>query len=178
MNRLKQIIWMFPMVVLVVVGMACSAQSVVQNIIPTMPVFPTFPPVPPTPAAEGTPTGSSPMSGDWSAQTDFGRLADIDLCDVSLIDIGCNLHMFGVNHLQDAAAGPIFIPFLWIHSTRSFVDLGKNNQPIQRRPDGHFFDIALCVIHGCFCSIALNFQNPQFCCLGFPFQIECIFELL
>jgi hypothetical protein len=29
----------------------------------------------PQPADVGTPTGNSPMSGDWSASTDFGKLA-------------------------------------------------------------------------------------------------------
>jgi len=29
----------------------------------------------PVPADIGTPTGNSPLSGDWSAQTDFGKLA-------------------------------------------------------------------------------------------------------
>ncbi len=42
------------------------------SIIPSIPGFPTFAPAP---ADFGTPTGSSPMSGDWSAQTDFGKIA-------------------------------------------------------------------------------------------------------
>lgn len=45
--------------------MACNAETIV-------PINPTFPP---TPADFGKPTGSSPMSGDWSAQTDFGKIA-------------------------------------------------------------------------------------------------------
>jgi hypothetical protein len=34
-----------------------------------------WPTLEPTPSDFGTPTGSSPMSGDWSAVTDFGRIA-------------------------------------------------------------------------------------------------------
>jgi len=51
------------------VSLACG----VSSLFPTPELsFPTFEP---TPADFGTPTGSSPMSGDWSALTDFGRIA-------------------------------------------------------------------------------------------------------
>lgn len=39
------------------------------------PSIPTFPPSPPTPGTNNVPTGSSPISGDWNAYTDFGRFA-------------------------------------------------------------------------------------------------------
>ena len=51
---------------LAVVSMACGLFS-----LPSLPDFPT--PEPP-PADVGTPTGSSPLSGDWGAPTDFGRI--------------------------------------------------------------------------------------------------------
>ncbi|MBI3175081.1 MAG: hypothetical protein HYZ25_15245 [Chloroflexi bacterium] len=51
---------------LAAVSMACSLFS-----IPSLPDFPT--PVPP-PADLGTPTGPSPLSGDWGAPTDFGKI--------------------------------------------------------------------------------------------------------
>ncbi len=34
-----------------------------------------IPPIPPTPSTSNESTGSSPMSGDWNAVTDFGRFA-------------------------------------------------------------------------------------------------------
>jgi hypothetical protein len=46
----------------------CGGQSL-------LPGMPTFPSIPPTPSANNQPTGSSPMSGDWIAQTTFGRFA-------------------------------------------------------------------------------------------------------
>lgn len=48
----------------------------------------TLPTSVPTPADYGTPTGSSPMSGDWSATTDFGKIAfTIDPEGKTLVDI-------------------------------------------------------------------------------------------
>jgi hypothetical protein len=50
---------------IVVLSLACGGQS----LIPALPSFP------PTPGTSNVPTGSSPMSGDWNASPDFGRLA-------------------------------------------------------------------------------------------------------
>ena len=61
----------FIFILVLLLSIACGAQS----LIPTMPAMPTFPPVPPSPSANNVPTGSSPMSGDWNASADFGKLA-------------------------------------------------------------------------------------------------------
>jgi hypothetical protein len=67
MNGSKYLQLVSSLVLILSVSLACSASSLV----PQLP-FPTFVP---TPADFGTPTGSSPMSGDWSAQTEFGKIA-------------------------------------------------------------------------------------------------------
>lgn len=65
-SRRSRLILIFATIVSL--SLACNAGSMIPNI----PAFPTFAP---GPADFGTPTGSSPMSGDWSAQTDFGKIA-------------------------------------------------------------------------------------------------------
>jgi hypothetical protein len=57
--------WFVSVILLVVVSLACGS-------IPSIPGIPTFPPKPGT---SNVPTGSSPMSGDWNADTKFGHLA-------------------------------------------------------------------------------------------------------
>ena len=52
-------------ILLVIVSLACGGM-------PSIPGIPTFPPKPGT---SNVPTGSSPMSGDWNAKTDFGHIA-------------------------------------------------------------------------------------------------------
>ena len=46
-------------------ALACGAESVVKSLLK----------VPPTPSLSSQSTGSSPMSGDWNADTDFGHIA-------------------------------------------------------------------------------------------------------
>ncbi len=50
---------------LITASLACSS-------LPALPAIPTFPPKPGT---SNVPTGPSPLSGDWNANTDFGHLA-------------------------------------------------------------------------------------------------------
>ena len=52
-------------IVLLIASLACAS-------LPSLPAIPTFPPKPGT---SNVPTGPSPMSGDWNANTDFGRIA-------------------------------------------------------------------------------------------------------
>jgi len=69
MNKLvrsSQLFYLFGL--LTVLSLACGFQSF-------MPAIPTFPAFPPTPGISNVPTGSSPMSGDWNANTEFGRFA-------------------------------------------------------------------------------------------------------
>ena len=53
-------------VLLIASSLACKS---VSSIIPAIPTFP------PEPGTSNVPTGSSPMSGDWNADTDFGHIA-------------------------------------------------------------------------------------------------------
>ena len=57
--------WLAGFAVLLAASIACMS-------IPSIPSIPTFPPKPGT---DNVPTGSSPMSGDWNADTEFGHLA-------------------------------------------------------------------------------------------------------
>jgi len=67
-------------------SLACNAGSLIPGI-------PSIPTSIPTPADFGTPTGSSPASGDWSAKTDFGKIAfTIDPDGKTLVDIYVELH--------------------------------------------------------------------------------------
>jgi hypothetical protein len=68
MNKFAQSQRLFLFVLIAVVSLACAAQSLIPN-------MPNFPSIPPTPGTSNVPTGSSPMSGDWTASTDFGQLA-------------------------------------------------------------------------------------------------------
>jgi hypothetical protein len=52
-------------IVVVIASLACAS-------LPSIPAIPTFPPKPGT---SNVPTGPSPMSGDWNANTDFGHIA-------------------------------------------------------------------------------------------------------
>ena len=54
-----------PFIVGLSLSIACGAGSILRAI----------PGIPPTPSTSDASTGSSPMSGDWNAVTDFGRLA-------------------------------------------------------------------------------------------------------
>jgi hypothetical protein len=68
----------------VLLSIACGGQSLI-------PGMPTFPPIPPQPGTSNVPTGSSPLSGDWNASPDFGRLAftvDPDGKNVTTVVIG------------------------------------------------------------------------------------------
>ena len=135
MNNVKHIPWMFALALLGGLAIACSAQSVVQNIIPTMPVFPTFPPVPPTPAAEGTPTGNSPMSGDWSAKTDFGRLA------FTVAPDGQNVTTVVVGIENYTCGGTTLTTEMQILNSWS-IDAGAFGDTIDLNP-GHIEDLAI-----------------------------------
>ena len=65
MNKLVGSRWFVTVVLLVLLSIACGG-------VPSIPGIPTFPPKPGT---SNVPTGSSPMSGDWNADTDFGHFA-------------------------------------------------------------------------------------------------------
>ncbi len=52
-------------IVVVIASLACAS-------LPSIPAIPTFPPKPGT---SNVPTGPSPMSGDWNANSDFGHIA-------------------------------------------------------------------------------------------------------
>ncbi len=56
------------LVVMIFVSLACKASDL------AVPEWTPMPTPEPPPAEVGTPTGSSPMSGDWGAVTDFGRI--------------------------------------------------------------------------------------------------------
>jgi hypothetical protein len=129
MNRLRQAAWTFPLVFLASVGMACSALPPLPNAIPT------FPPLPPTPASEGTPTGSSPMSGDWSARTDFGRLAftvDPDGQNVTTVVVGLSNYTCG---------GTTITTEMQVLNVWSIAD-GQFSDSIDLNP-GHIEDLAI-----------------------------------
>lgn len=57
---------MFIPAMILLVSLACTASDLAPEWTP-------MPTPEPPPAEVGTPTGSSPMSGDWGAVTDFGR---------------------------------------------------------------------------------------------------------
>jgi len=57
--------WFISTSLLIIASLACGS-------VPSLPSIPTFPPKPGT---SNVPTGSSPMSGDWNADTKFGHLA-------------------------------------------------------------------------------------------------------
>jgi len=59
---------LFLFILITIISLACG----VQSLVPSMPTFPAFPPKPGT---SNMPTGSSPMSGDWNANPDFGELS-------------------------------------------------------------------------------------------------------
>ena len=59
---------LFLFILIMVSLFACGVQSLIPN-------MPTFPALPPKPGTSNVPTGSSPMSGDWNASPDFGKLA-------------------------------------------------------------------------------------------------------
>ncbi len=59
--------FVFLLALVMILSMACSGQS----IIPSIPAFPSIA----TPSMNNVPTGSSPMSGDWNVNADFGRFA-------------------------------------------------------------------------------------------------------
>jgi hypothetical protein len=52
----------------VISSLSCGGQSL-------LPQMPTFPAIPPSPSMNNVPTGSSPMSGDWTVDAEFGKLA-------------------------------------------------------------------------------------------------------
>jgi hypothetical protein len=60
--------WFVVMILISVVSLACGGQS-------WMPNMPTFPSIPSRPGTANVPTGSSPMSGDWQVQAEFGHFA-------------------------------------------------------------------------------------------------------
>ena len=68
MNEPVRSRWVFLFTLLILLSIGCGVQSIIPGI-------PTFPPIPPTPGTSNVPTGSSPMSGDWNASPDFGKLA-------------------------------------------------------------------------------------------------------
>src|SRR5258706_5992409 len=68
MNKFTRTKSAFLFVLIMSLSITCGVQSI-------MPDMPTFPPIPPTPSMNNVPTGSSPMSGDWNVNTDFGRMA-------------------------------------------------------------------------------------------------------
>ena len=57
--------WFVSLILLIAASLACASM-------PSIPGIPTFPPKPGT---SNLPTGPSPISGDWNANTDFGHLA-------------------------------------------------------------------------------------------------------
>jgi len=68
MNKFTRTKSAYLFVLMMSLSIACGVQSI-------MPGMPTFPPIPPTPSMNNVPTGSSPLSGDWNVNTDFGRMA-------------------------------------------------------------------------------------------------------
>ena len=65
MNKFARKRWLISILLLAILTMACGG-------IPSIPGIPTFPP---RPGTANIPTGSSPMSGDWNADTEFGHIA-------------------------------------------------------------------------------------------------------
>ena len=59
---------LFLFLLIVILSLACSGQSIIPKI-------PAFPVLPPTPGTSNVPTGSSPMSGDWQVNAEFGDFA-------------------------------------------------------------------------------------------------------
>lgn len=65
MQPSKRPVLILPFCLVSILSLACGTGSILKAI----------PGIPPTPSTSDVQTGSSPMSGDWNAQTDFGRLA-------------------------------------------------------------------------------------------------------
>jgi len=65
MNRFVRLQWFLASLIVTVFSLGCSGQS----IIPSIPTFP------PKPGTSNVPTGSSPMSGDWNTDAEFGHFA-------------------------------------------------------------------------------------------------------
>jgi len=61
-----------PILLAVLASISVSLGCGLQSIVPKMP---TFPPIPPTPSTDNVPTGSSPLSGDWQVNAEFGHFA-------------------------------------------------------------------------------------------------------
>jgi hypothetical protein len=57
--------WLTAVILLLIASLACGSM-------PSIPGIPTFPP---KPGKSNVPTGISPLSGDWNADTKFGHLA-------------------------------------------------------------------------------------------------------
>src|ERR1044071_556545 len=58
--------WFIGLAFLIASSLACKS---VTSFIPAIPTFP------PEPGTSNVPTGSSPMSGDWNADTEFGHIS-------------------------------------------------------------------------------------------------------
>ncbi|MFN8413043.1 MAG: hypothetical protein U0Z26_11700 [Anaerolineales bacterium] len=69
MNKLSKSYIVAFLVLMILTTLACSFGSISPFDTSTWPTLE------PMPADFGTPTGSSPMSGDWSATTDFGKIS-------------------------------------------------------------------------------------------------------
>jgi hypothetical protein len=70
-QSVKNKIWVrlsFVLIPVLILSIACGSGSLI-------PEMPTFPPIPPSPSMNNVQTGSSPLSGDWNADTEFGRIA-------------------------------------------------------------------------------------------------------
>jgi hypothetical protein len=65
MNRLNRQLWVLPFSLALTLSLACGPGSVLRYV----------PGILPTPSTSNVSTGSSPMSGDWNAETKFGRFA-------------------------------------------------------------------------------------------------------
>jgi hypothetical protein len=57
--------WVLPLALTIILSLACGPGSILRFV----------PGMQPTPSTSNIQSGSSPMSGDWNAQTDFGHLA-------------------------------------------------------------------------------------------------------
>jgi len=66
MNTLKQLRLFLFLALIMSLSLACDASTIFNSVSSVSA---------PPPADIGTPTGSSPMSGDWGAPTNFGKLS-------------------------------------------------------------------------------------------------------
>lgn len=64
MNAHRKQLWIAVIPLVLAASMACGIGS-----------LPSIPGLPPKPSLSDQPTGSSPMSGDWNADTDFGHFS-------------------------------------------------------------------------------------------------------